>query len=86
MESFIQDPSDSLLEQCTNEQLLRIAEHYEVDIANKKLKEDGGEKGLKDCLFEAEVLCLQPVSSPGTLTFEQQKELLQFQLKQQLEI
>ena len=36
VESFTQDPSESLLEQCTKEQLLRIAEHYGIDIPDKK--------------------------------------------------
>ena len=93
VESFIQDPSESLLEQCTKEQLLRIAEHYEVDISDRKLKESV-KACLRDGLFEAGVLGRQQVSSPvfsvvpnpGTLTFEQQKELLQLQLKQQLEL
>ena len=93
VESFIQEPSQALLEQCTKEQLLRIAEHYEVDIPDKKLKESV-KTCLRDGLFEAGVLCWQPVSSPvtsvvpnpGALTFEQQKELLQLQLKQQLEL
>ena len=86
MESFIQDPSESLLEQCTREQLLKIAERYKIDISDKKLKESVTTY-LKDDLFEAGVLCRQPVGSPvtnmmpTTLTFGQQKELLQLQLK-----
>lgn len=79
VQDFIQDPSESLLGQCTKEQLLRIAEHYGVSILDKKLKESV-KAGLKDGLFEAGVLYRQPgsssvasmVPSPGTLTFEQQ--------------
>lgn len=50
MESFIQDHSESSLEQCTKEQLFRIAEHCEVDIPDK----------LKECENQ------QPVGSPVT--------------------
>lgn len=93
VDSFIQNPTESILEQCTKEQFLKISEHYEVDIPDRKLKETV-KACLKRCLIEAGVLCVQPTSSslpsievrPGTLTFEQQRELLQPQLKQQLEL
>lgn len=39
VESFIQDPSASLLDQCTKDQLFKIAEYYEVEIVDKKLNE-----------------------------------------------
>lgn len=90
VESFIQDPTESLLDQHTKEQLLKVAEHYDIEIADKKLKESV-KTCLKEGLFEAGVLRQQEVSSPvtgvvlspGNLTFEQEKELLQLQLKQQ---
>ncbi len=93
VETFIQNPSEAILEQCTKEQLLKISEHYEVDIPDRKLKETV-KTCLKCCLIEAGILSLQPASASvasievtsGTLTFEQQKELLQLQLKQQLEL
>lgn len=52
VQDFIQDPSESLLDQCTKEQLLRIAQHYKVDIPDKKLKESV-KAGLKYGLVEA---------------------------------
>ena len=39
IDNFVQNPSESLLEQCTKDQLLKIAEHYGVDVVDKKLKE-----------------------------------------------
>ena len=59
---------------------------------DKKLKETV-KTCLKEGLFEKGILCRQPVVSPvvslagvGTLTFEQQKELLELQLRQQVEL
>lgn len=46
-ESFIQDPAESLLDQCTKEQLLKVAEHCDIEIADKKIKES-----VKTCLKE----------------------------------
>lgn len=40
IESFVKAPSHSFFEKCTKELLLRIAAHYEIDVADKKLKEN----------------------------------------------
>ena len=37
---FIQSPSDELLNSCTKEQLLKLIEHYDIDIGEKRLKEE----------------------------------------------
>lgn len=50
VQDFSQDPSESLLDQCTKEQLLRIVERYGVDILDKKFK-DSVKAGLTDGLF-----------------------------------
>lgn len=76
------------MDQCTKGQLLKVAEHYDIEIADTRSK-----KSVKACLkgglVKAGVLCQQEVNSPvtgvvpnpGNLTFEQQKELLQLQLE-----
>lgn len=86
-------PREDLLEKCTEDQLLKLAEHYEISNAdkNRKLK-DQIKSELKTALFEKNVLVTTPdqplpsdpsppsVPSTGHLTFEQQKELLQLQI------
>ncbi len=55
IESFVKAPSHAFLEKCTNEQLLRIAAYYEINVADKKLKENI-KVDLKSKLFERGVL------------------------------
>ena len=38
--SFVKSPSDELLNSCTKEQLLKLTEHYDIDIGEKWLKEE----------------------------------------------
>lgn len=88
VEDFLQSPSDQLFEQCTKDQLLKIAHHYEIEVPDTKLKEVV-ENALKNKLVEDEILVIevrrQPLSSPSVnpvaLTFEQQRELLVLQLE-----
>ncbi len=87
LSSFVQAPSELALELCTKEQLFEIAEHYQIEIVDKKLKETV-EAGLKQGLREVGVFLGQSASSEGasfhsspSLTFEQQRELLQMQLE-----
>jgi len=42
VEDFVASPSEELLDNCTKEQLIKIAEHYaiEIDSNDKKLKEN----------------------------------------------
>ncbi|TWW53845.1 hypothetical protein D4764_0220310 [Takifugu flavidus] len=39
VEEFVQSPTEELLDQCTKDQLLKIAEHFGIEITDKKLKE-----------------------------------------------
>ena len=39
VDKFVDSPSVALLDQCTKDQLLLIAEKYEIEILDKKLKE-----------------------------------------------
>uniref|UniRef100_A0A8D0AC21 CCHC-type domain-containing protein n=1 Tax=Sander lucioperca TaxID=283035 RepID=A0A8D0AC21_SANLU len=73
LSSFVQAPSEVALELCTKEQLIEIADHYQIEIADKKLKETVKAR-LKQGLREEGVLRGQ------SLTFEQQREL-QMQLE-----
>uniref|UniRef100_A0A671UNG2 SCAN box domain-containing protein n=1 Tax=Sparus aurata TaxID=8175 RepID=A0A671UNG2_SPAAU len=83
---FIQSPSDELLNSCTKEQLLKLIEHYDIDIGEKRLKEEI--KGsLRAALIENGVLQSPSGnvafvgSTAVALTFEQQKELLLLQME-----
>lgn len=74
---FIDSPAVELLEQCTKEQLLLIAEHYALEIMDKKPKESV-KSSLKAGLFEKGIL--QPIDGAWSgrvsvvgLSFEQQK-------------
>ena len=85
VDEFVGSPSVALLDQCTKDQLLLIAEKYGIEIVDRKLKESV--KGsLKAHLLEKRIL--QPVVgsqssvSAGTgFSFEQQKELLLLQVQ-----
>ena len=99
MRAFVESPSEKFLDQCTRDQLVKIAEYYEVDVGDKRLKETV-RANLKVNLTKMNVLGtveaaaasggtedLSPpvIVGPGAagLTFEQQKELLV--LRMQLE-
>ena len=40
VEDFIQSPTDELLEQCTKEQLMKIAQYYSAEVEPKRTKEN----------------------------------------------
>ncbi|KAL7400079.1 hypothetical protein ABVT39_006267, partial [Epinephelus coioides] len=83
-------PSEEALERCTKEQLIKLADHYSVDVGDRKLK---GEikVALKVKLVELGIFRSVPVplAPPAVslpvqvqgLTFEQQKELLLLQME-----
>lgn len=55
VDSFVQSPSEELLNCCKKEQLLKLVEHYDVDVGEKRLKEEI--KGLlRAALVENDVL------------------------------
>lgn len=86
LSGFVQTPSEVALELCTKEQLIEIADHYKIEIDDGKLKESVKAR-LKQGLREIGVLWDNSVSegasfqSSLSLTFEQQRELLQMQLE-----
>lgn len=90
VEDFIDAPSEAFLEQCTRDQLIKLADHYKISVGDRRLK--GNVKAIiKANLYEMEVLTpsMSPISTnlagavPShdslpdlALNFEQQKELL----------
>lgn len=92
VEEFIASPSEELLDLCTREQLLKIAESYEIDVGDKCQKERV-KSVLKACLLKNKVMPEAPLNVPFPhnvlyppvtttgLTFDQQKELLLLQLE-----
>ncbi len=79
VEEFITSLSEELLDLCTKEQLLKIAEHYDIDVGSNMLKER--QKAiLRSNLIEREIWAEKssvslPILSMSTsnLTFEQQR-------------
>lgn len=87
---FIQSPTDELLDQCPKEQLVKIGQHYSVEVDLKRTK-DNLKNIIKANLHESGVLPdgggKSEVSAPmAGLTFEQQKELLLLKLKHEKEL
>ncbi len=92
VEAFCETPSEELLDGCTKEQLLKIADHYSVDISDKRLK-DTVKSILKAKLYEMEILpgkmggvtgagvSFSPEAQSSGLSFDQQKELLLLQME-----
>ncbi len=54
VEKFVNSPSQVSLNECTKEQLLRIAEFYEIKISDKRFKESTIKTELKNKLKEKE--------------------------------
>ncbi len=93
VEEFLKTPSEELLELCSREQLVKRADHFELNVGDRWSK--GNMKHiLRENLFELGVLQSRPhvgavvdaagasasvVGSHSELTFEQRKELLLLQ-------
>lgn len=91
MEEFLRAPSEELLECCSREQLVRIAEHFNLDVGDKRMKENI--KGIIKAnlthlgVFKTKVHAVGPVGDSANLsgcsdvglTFEQRRELLLLQ-------
>lgn len=85
VESFVQSPSEELLNSCTKDQLLQLVEHYGIDVGDRKLKDE-----IKLCLRSVLVHkgVLPGKSSvnemdSSSLTFEQQRELLLLEVEKE---
>ena len=84
VEDFLRTPSEECLERCSREQLVEIAEYYELDVGDKRMKENI-KAIVKANLFETGVLGPQlQVAGAGLdvllrevgLAFGQRRELL----------
>lgn len=89
VEDFISFPSETLLDSCTKDQLLKIADHYKIEIADKRVKDSTVRETIRTKLMEQSILCEMQASASKTkpdvssLTFEQQERLLLLQLEQE---
>lgn len=90
VEVFLKEPSEGLLEDLSSEQLIRVAEHFGLDVGDKRMRENM-KNILKANLFD-EGCFKAPAAGPVgssvvsdrddvTLTFEQRKELLCLQME-----
>nr|XP_046229617.1 uncharacterized protein LOC124050808 isoform X1 [Scatophagus argus] len=91
VEEFLRAPSEELLESCSREQLVRIADYFSLDVGDKRMKDniksiikanlvDRGMLGSKKQAVDLEVGQVD-MSGCGeaSLTFEQRRELLLLQ-------
>uniref|UniRef100_A0A8C1I8K6 Gypsy retrotransposon integrase-like protein 1 n=1 Tax=Cyprinus carpio TaxID=7962 RepID=A0A8C1I8K6_CYPCA len=91
VEDFIVSPSEALLELFTKDQLFKIADHYEIELEDKRLKESTIRETIKTKLIEQAILiemsdtatASQSKPPVNLLTFEQQERLLLLQLEQE---
>ena len=82
MEEFLGEPSEVLLDGFSREQLVHIAEHFDLDVGDKRMKENMkniikanlSDKGV----FGPKILAAGPMgdSADASLSFEQRRELL----------
>uniref|UniRef100_A0AAQ4QC33 Gypsy retrotransposon integrase-like protein 1 n=1 Tax=Gasterosteus aculeatus aculeatus TaxID=481459 RepID=A0AAQ4QC33_GASAC len=96
VEEFIAIPSEQFLDQCTRDQLLKIADHYKISVGDRRLKENV-RFTIRAHLYDIGVLtpvqkshsptnlaldeCSQDMSHSVALNFEQQKEMLILRMK-----
>lgn len=89
VEDFISSPSGALLDSCTKDQLLKIADHYGIEIGDKRVKDSTVRETLKAKLIEESILFEIPATAGqvkpqvSSLTFQQQERLLLLQIEQE---
>ena len=101
VEDFVRAPSEEFVEQCTKEQLLKLAEVYGIYVSDKRLKDNVKAIVLANLYDQGVLACASGPPAEGkaagrvsaqvadsNLTFEQQKELLtlRFQLETEKEL
>ena len=88
VKAFVDAPSEEGLNTFNRDQLLKIAEHYNIDVGDQRLKANI-KAIVKACLYDMDIL-IAPQSTTANqvedsasvgLTFEQQKELLTLQVE-----
>lgn len=84
VEEFVEASSEELLKRCTKDQLIKLGEHFNIELTDKRLK-DNIKFVLKTKMVEEGILSAydlikpsmsSPVETPTGSTFEQQRELL----------
>lgn len=91
VEDFIISPSRALLESFTKDQLFNIADHYKIELEDKRLKESTIRETIRTKLIEQAILIEMSDTATASqikppvdmLTFEQQERLLLLQLEQE---
>ena len=95
VKTFLEGPSEQLLDKCSRDQLLKLVDHYKIDLGDRRVKETV-RANLKLHLFKIRILStvkqmaavsdesFSPIAGPG-LSFEQQKELLALRMKLEME-
>lgn len=90
VEEFLNSPDRKFLDQCTKDQLLKLAQHYKVTVDARRTR-DTIQSILQANLQEEGVMVFDDgrsgvtTSGPG-LTFEQQKELLLLKMEHEIEL
>ncbi len=89
VEDFISFPSEALLDSCTKDQLFKIADHYGIEIGDRRVKDSTVRETLKTKLIEQSILFEKPATAGqvrpqvSSLTFQQQELLLLLQIEQE---
>lgn len=95
VEDFLRAPSEELLERCSRQQLVKIADHFEIDGSDKRMKENIKaivranllDTGVIRPVFNVVGYGLDvlewPSASEAGLTFEQRRGLLLLQTERE---
>ena len=98
VEDFVRAPSEEFVEQCTKEQLLKLAEVYGIYVSDKRLKDNVKAIVLANLYDQGVLACASGPPAEGkaagrvsaqvadsNVTFEQQKELLTLRFRLETE-
>ncbi len=89
VEDFISSPSEAVLDSCTKDQLFKIADHYGIEIGDRRVKDSTVRETLKTKLIEESILFEMPATAGqfkpqvSSLTFQQQERLLLLHIEQE---
>ncbi len=78
-----------MLDSCTKDQLFRIADHYGIEIGDRRVKDSTVRETLKTKLIEESILVEMPATAGqlkpqvSSLTFQQQERLMLLQIEQE---
>ncbi len=89
VEDFISSPSEAVLDSCTKDQLSKIADHYGIEIGDRRVKDSTVRETLKTKLIEESILVEMPATAGqlkpqvSSFTFQQQERLMLLQIEQE---